>query len=152
MIIKLGQVSMSIQAIVTEIYYISNHWNSISNHWTLLYIKSTRVFIFTGCRCDNDKVLIFYHAANHFIVLGVHETKQLVWASGSDHRQADCRYDEVSCSSHFVHAWIYHAYNGPEFTLRTGSRQMEMWHRRWTHGILRPPRYGIALWVILILP
>ena len=26
MIIKLGQVSMSIQAIVTEIFYISNHW------------------------------------------------------------------------------------------------------------------------------
>ena len=40
MMIKLGQVSMSIQAIVTEIYYISNHRNFISNHWTWLYILS----------------------------------------------------------------------------------------------------------------
>ena len=37
MIIKSGQVSMSMQAIVTEIYYVSNHWNFISNHWTSLY-------------------------------------------------------------------------------------------------------------------
>ena len=29
---------MSIHAIVTEICYISNHWNFISNHWTSLYL------------------------------------------------------------------------------------------------------------------
>ena len=38
MIIKLGQVSMSIHGIVTEICYISNHWNFISNHWTSVYL------------------------------------------------------------------------------------------------------------------
>ena len=37
MIIRFGQVNILIQALVSEIYYISNHWNFISNHCTSLY-------------------------------------------------------------------------------------------------------------------
>ena len=32
MIIRFSQVIISIQAIISEIYYVSNHWNFISNH------------------------------------------------------------------------------------------------------------------------
>ena len=38
MTIRFGQVNILVQALVSEIYYISNHWNFISNHCTPLYI------------------------------------------------------------------------------------------------------------------
>ena len=46
MINRFGQVNILIQAVVSEIYYISNHWNFISNHCTSLHLY-TRMLIFS---------------------------------------------------------------------------------------------------------
>jgi len=45
MINRFGQVNILIQAVVSEIYYISNHRNFISNHCTSLYSKSILVIM-----------------------------------------------------------------------------------------------------------
>ena len=38
MIIRFGKVNMALQAILCEICYVSNCWNSISHLWTSLYL------------------------------------------------------------------------------------------------------------------
>ena len=47
MINRFGQVNILIQAVVSEIYYISNHWNFISNHCTSLYLSNSSICTFS---------------------------------------------------------------------------------------------------------
>jgi len=82
--IKLGQLSKPIQAIVTEIYYISNHWNFISNQWTQT-ITAHQFHFLKGKKIAMVKIWHFRVKARHFFShLEVPKTyyalASLVWA------------------------------------------------------------------------